>query len=302
MFDPKIGRWTSQDPIGFEAGDPNLYRYVGNNPSNDVDPTGLETPTHMNGHYPGGEGPHWPPPPKITFCDHLAFHLSVQLAAINWMTGKRAWTEESALARVRKQIQDWRGTNCDFAANLMQHFIDKKGPTPYQPTQADIDETMTHSESMVRWAIGVSLHSGDEHPKELMPVDFDEDVRWDIYRGGLLVPQWKTDTNMFFAYGGAHLKIRGTAILNKKPRVEGPVQGAYYDAEVEVTLTDTWDFKESGALGLRPVLFDAYDATQYLQLQCDYRQFDHKLTFKKKYTDLFVQDARRPIISPPTKR
>ncbi|MCS7166924.1 MAG: RHS repeat-associated core domain-containing protein [Gemmatales bacterium] len=29
-YDPVIGRWTSEDPLGFAAGDANLYRYVGN--------------------------------------------------------------------------------------------------------------------------------------------------------------------------------------------------------------------------------------------------------------------------------
>jgi RHS repeat-associated protein len=38
---PGIGRWLSKDPIGFEAGDANLYRYVGNGPGNRVDPSGL---------------------------------------------------------------------------------------------------------------------------------------------------------------------------------------------------------------------------------------------------------------------
>jgi RHS repeat-associated protein len=28
-YDPTPGRWVSQDPIGFEADDMNLYRYVG---------------------------------------------------------------------------------------------------------------------------------------------------------------------------------------------------------------------------------------------------------------------------------
>jgi hypothetical protein len=41
MYDPTIGRWISEDPIGFKGGDPNLYRYVGNAPTNAVDPTGL---------------------------------------------------------------------------------------------------------------------------------------------------------------------------------------------------------------------------------------------------------------------
>jgi RHS repeat-associated protein len=39
-YDPKTGRWLSEDPIGFEAGDANLYRYVGNSPTNGMDPTG----------------------------------------------------------------------------------------------------------------------------------------------------------------------------------------------------------------------------------------------------------------------
>src|SRR5262249_54882713 len=40
-YDPKNGRFISQDPKGFEAGDENLYRYVGNSPLDAVDPTGL---------------------------------------------------------------------------------------------------------------------------------------------------------------------------------------------------------------------------------------------------------------------
>ncbi len=41
MYDPTIGRWISEDPIGFAGGDPNLYRYVGNSPTNATDPSGL---------------------------------------------------------------------------------------------------------------------------------------------------------------------------------------------------------------------------------------------------------------------
>ena len=41
-YDNEIGRWMSEDPIGFEAGDANLYRYVGNEVVSELDPTGLE--------------------------------------------------------------------------------------------------------------------------------------------------------------------------------------------------------------------------------------------------------------------
>src|SRR5205814_1063018 len=41
-YDPATGRWTTTDPSGFGAGDPNLYRYVENSPTLDVDPLGLK--------------------------------------------------------------------------------------------------------------------------------------------------------------------------------------------------------------------------------------------------------------------
>ena len=39
-YDAGIGQWPSEDPIGFAAGDANLFRYVGNTPTVNVDPTG----------------------------------------------------------------------------------------------------------------------------------------------------------------------------------------------------------------------------------------------------------------------
>jgi hypothetical protein len=45
----KTGRWTSRDPLGFDAGDSNLYRYVNNNPQNGVDPSGLQAGSLLSG-------------------------------------------------------------------------------------------------------------------------------------------------------------------------------------------------------------------------------------------------------------
>ncbi|ERN39820.1 RHS repeat-associated core domain protein [Rubidibacter lacunae KORDI 51-2] len=42
-YDPRTGRFLSEDPLGFGAGDVNLYRYVGNSPLNAIDPYGLES-------------------------------------------------------------------------------------------------------------------------------------------------------------------------------------------------------------------------------------------------------------------
>jgi uncharacterized protein RhaS with RHS repeats len=41
-YDPATGRWMSQDPLGFDAGDSNLYRYVANRPTEFTDPKGLQ--------------------------------------------------------------------------------------------------------------------------------------------------------------------------------------------------------------------------------------------------------------------
>ena len=40
-YDPKIGRFISEDPLGFAAG-MNVYAYVRNNPANRRDPLGLQ--------------------------------------------------------------------------------------------------------------------------------------------------------------------------------------------------------------------------------------------------------------------
>lgn len=41
-YSPTLGRFVTNDPIGYSAGDVNLYRFVGNSPGVGVDPSGLE--------------------------------------------------------------------------------------------------------------------------------------------------------------------------------------------------------------------------------------------------------------------
>jgi RHS repeat-associated protein len=40
-YNPILQRFLSPDPSGFAGGDPNIYAYVGNNPTNSTDPLGL---------------------------------------------------------------------------------------------------------------------------------------------------------------------------------------------------------------------------------------------------------------------
>jgi RHS repeat-associated protein len=41
VYSPNLGRFLQTDPIRFQAGDVNIYRYVGNRVANIIDPTGL---------------------------------------------------------------------------------------------------------------------------------------------------------------------------------------------------------------------------------------------------------------------
>ena len=57
---PGTGRWTSQDPLGFAAGDADLYGYANNNGVGDPDPSGL-----------------WPQPPSEGVGLRLPFSTSL---------------------------------------------------------------------------------------------------------------------------------------------------------------------------------------------------------------------------------
>ncbi len=64
-YDPNVGKFISEDPIGIDGGDFNLYRYVRNNPLNFTDPTG-----------------------EVVFCTRTAFPTTFTCSRRNRRTGK----------------------------------------------------------------------------------------------------------------------------------------------------------------------------------------------------------------------
>jgi RHS repeat-associated protein len=56
-YDPAVGRFVSEDPLGFGGGDVNLFGYAQNDPVNVIDPLGLAPP--IPPYYPPGWTPDW---------------------------------------------------------------------------------------------------------------------------------------------------------------------------------------------------------------------------------------------------
>ena len=59
-YDPTMGKWLTDDPVGFADGDCNLYCYVGNSPTNGTDPRGTDTPLWQRGVSPRSRGRRYP--------------------------------------------------------------------------------------------------------------------------------------------------------------------------------------------------------------------------------------------------
>jgi RHS repeat-associated protein len=62
-YDTERGHFGSDDPLGVTGGDSNVRRYVGNSPTNGIDPLGLATPTPPNG--PSPQNPFDPHNPAL---------------------------------------------------------------------------------------------------------------------------------------------------------------------------------------------------------------------------------------------
>jgi hypothetical protein len=101
MLDPSVGRWLEEDPELFGTGDPNLYRPMGNDPTDKTDPTGLETDNDLmfrqfKQHVKIGGG-------QVAFNQHITDVLSGVNGEIEVRTGSSA---EGVVGDSRKE---WKG-------------------------------------------------------------------------------------------------------------------------------------------------------------------------------------------------
>ncbi len=86
---PTLGRWLEEDPIGFEGGDINLYRYESNGPTNTTDPWGLKDPRQGDNDRMGALTALLYPGPCPTKAQTFAFYKipRLKLDNIPWLGG-----------------------------------------------------------------------------------------------------------------------------------------------------------------------------------------------------------------------
>jgi len=102
-YDAGAGRFLSEDPIGFAAGDANLYRYCGNSPTNLTDPSGKIVPLLLIG--------------AMLYGTYKAHQAEAQYDEMSQMYGKAEWTQEDAAHfRELSDSAQWNSATANITA------------------------------------------------------------------------------------------------------------------------------------------------------------------------------------------
>ncbi len=171
-----IGRWTSQDPIGFNGSDGNLYRYVRNSPTNATDPSGMQSKITISdtGNAVG-----------TAKDDKLGFHVSDDGARFGFKVTVEGKDEKSIKATSIKQE----------VASLRTFKFVENGKTEWDyflmdkdhPKETQVDEE-TWNKPYKDWvkSSAVDWVTLDVDPKTGLKIDGTPDQIMKIYKGSEL--------------------------------------------------------------------------------------------------------------------
>jgi len=115
-YDPSVGRFISEDPLGFGGGDVNLFAYVQNDPVNRIDPLGLQAGSEVIGGIASGAG-------EAVGIGAAAAGAGVGVG-IGIILYPAAIAEEPAIPSSveRSSVKDSCGNNDDVRNHCQEHF------------------------------------------------------------------------------------------------------------------------------------------------------------------------------------
>ena len=109
-YDPQLGRFISQDPMGAAGSGSNLYAYCGDNPTDGVDPTGINWFTNIGA--------------------RLFLKGHADAAAADWAAGNMTGTA-SEITDLVNNIIIYGGYNYPLASDLLKNWLDGAPSNPY---------------------------------------------------------------------------------------------------------------------------------------------------------------------------
>jgi RHS repeat-associated protein len=268
VYDPVSQGWIEQDPMGFAAGDSNLYRYVNNAPKDATDPSGFQSRRELL------SGKMNPRPAPVTP------------------------EEMRALRVLGDEIIRWRKNGWTAAAALLEHFVSKSDGSLYTLEGSAKDDVIAQAESMVRKAIEDRITKNDTIFNNLATlkkgqnasITFKEHVRWQstVWENPVGAAYGTEDikdlnNDLFYAYGGADLTVHGT-IMGFRYKAVGAFPPEFtYAVKADVKIEDDYTFKPEGPLGSR-LWIDAYAAANTLENKFGYKSFKDAVSYSRSYT------------------
>jgi RHS repeat-associated protein len=166
---PGTGRWTSEDPLGFAAGDTNLERYVGNTPANDSDSGGLQADPGPNNNIPwlrsGGRYQYSLSPAQEQFVADMIGLTLQALAALQKcgaISGAEFKAREKDLAslRISKYFTDWYNPRTGVITYGYTYYSLLGGGPASTTLYSDFFNSQTMLPTLLETLIHEGYHSG----------------------------------------------------------------------------------------------------------------------------------------------
>jgi uncharacterized protein RhaS with RHS repeats len=208
-YDANVGRWISEDPIGFEAGDGNLYRYVGNNIICLWDELGLAD-------YKEGD-------------EDLIIKHDKGSGIHGAEKGKYKDSDLDKISKLLKRcIWGAKQLSMDVAASHMEHYLANTGTT----MTVNYERLLKDVPSQIR-ILNTEINEAREYVENSLTNDAEFfNITSKTASGGYCKDE--DNWNWYFAVGGYSIWGKGTAIKN----------GNCYDMLLQITFEDFYNWDE----------------------------------------------------------
>lgn len=195
--------------------------------------------------------------------------------------------EEKAVAVLRGQIRAWDRKGYRFAANLLRHFVNKRGPSEYVPTPSDIAEVKSHGLKKIKDTMWNSLPPGYRNGSQQggYTIKFVHPGRGSVKGSNIQWFPWDSK-HMFFAYFGADLNLDGKVYVThlwKMGWFQRYREKTWWGGWMNVRLGDGFEFDKGVLENMPRLAFRAYRAGLWLERNCRYRTFYHEMKFAAQW-------------------